>query len=89
MKLNATWSGGYCLRVQNGECFSPFFGTSASAPHAAAVAALVKGAKFSVTGAQVYSALTSTALDIRAPGIDRDSGHGIVIAPGAVNAILH
>ena len=69
--------------------FSPFFGTSAAAPHAAAIAALVKAAKPSATGAQIWNAMTSTALDIRAPGIDRDSGYGIVMAPAAVNAILH
>ncbi len=69
--------------------FSPFFGTSAASPHAGAVAALVKAAKPSATGAQIWSALTSTALDIRAPGIDRDSGYGIVMASGAVNFILH
>jgi len=69
--------------------FSPFFGTSAAAPHAAAVAALVKSAKPSATGAQIFTALTTTALDIRAAGVDRDAGYGIVMAPAAINAILH
>jgi subtilisin family serine protease len=68
--------------------FNPFFGTSAAAPHAAAVAAIVKSAKPSATGAEIFNALTGTALDIRAPGIDRDSGYGIVMAPAAVRAIL-
>jgi subtilisin family serine protease len=64
--------------------FSPFFGTSAAAPHAAGIAALIKSSKPSVTPAEIYNAMTSTALDIRAPGIDRDSGYGIVMAPPSV-----
>jgi hypothetical protein len=69
--------------------FRPFFGTSAAAPHAAAIAALLKSARPSADGAQIFHAMTSTALDIRAPGVDRDSGYGIVMAPAAVDAILH
>ena len=68
--------------------FLPFFGTSAAAPHAAAVAALVKAAKPAYTNAQILTALKQTALDIRAPGLDRDSGVGIVMALEAVNYAL-
>ena len=72
--------------------FNPFFGTSAAAPHASAIAALVWSYNRHLTPAQVRTALISTALDIEAPGIDRDSGAGIVmpnraiptVAPGAI-----
>ena len=60
--------------------FNPFFGTSAAAPHAAAIAALVKAAFPAFTAAQVRTALKGSALDIEAPGVDRDSGSGIVMA---------
>jgi len=66
---------------------SPFYGTSAAAPSAAAVAALVKSAKPSLTPAQIRTALTSTAIDIMGPGYDRDSGSGIVMAWEAVNSL--
>ncbi|MCX6631947.1 MAG: S8 family serine peptidase [Candidatus Solibacter sp.] len=70
--------------------FLPFFGTSAAAPHAAAVAALVKSVRPSYTNAQILNAMKQTALDIRAPGVDRDSGWGIVMALAAANyALLH
>ncbi|MGD0309795.1 MAG: S8 family serine peptidase [Acidobacteriota bacterium] len=68
--------------------FFPFFGTSAAAPHAAAVAALIKSAKPGLTNAQIYQAMISTALDIRAAGIDRDSGYGIVMAPQSISKAL-
>lgn len=60
--------------------FNPFFGTSAAAPHAAAVAALVKQAFPAFTPAQMRTALVNNALDIEAAGVDRDSGAGIVMA---------
>lgn len=63
---------------------SPFFGTSAAAPHAAAIAALVKSRNPNQTAAQVRAALFSSVIDIEAPGIDRDSGYGILMADVAV-----
>ena len=58
--------------------FAPFFGTSAAAPHAAAVAALLKAYKPALTATQIRAALVATALDIEAPGTDSDTGAGIV-----------
>ena len=68
--------------------FIPFFGTSAAAPHAAALAAVVWSANPGASAATVKSALLGSALDIEAPGVDRDSGVGIVMAPAAVRAVL-
>jgi hypothetical protein len=65
--------------------FFPFFGTSAAAPHAAAIAALILSVQPAWTPAQVLNAITSTAVDSMASGVDRDSGHGIVMAWPAVH----
>src|SRR5262249_12688909 len=67
--------------------FNPFFGTSAAAPHAAAIAGLLLSSNFALTPAQVRTGLTSSALDIEAAGVDRDSGAGIVMAFQALQAV--
>jgi hypothetical protein len=67
--------------------FSPFFGTSAAAPHAAAIAALILESS-ELTPSGLDQVLAATALDIEAPGFDRDSGHGIVDALSAVHVTL-
>lgn len=66
---------------------TPFYGTSAAAPHAAAIAALLKSAQPSPTNAQIRTALISSAIDIEAPGTDRDSGAGIIMAYNAFQAL--
>ena len=63
-----------------------FFGTSAAAPHAAAVAALMLDANSGLTPAQIYSTMRSTADDIETAGEDFLSGSGIVNARNAVDA---
>ncbi|MCK2243030.1 MULTISPECIES: S8 family serine peptidase [unclassified Crossiella] len=60
--------------------FSPFFGTSASAPHAAAMAALVLSGNPGMPAAQVRQAMFRTALDLAEPGPDPRAGHGLVQA---------
>jgi len=64
--------------------FNPFFGTSAAAPHAAAIAALILSVQPTWTPEQVRNAIASTALDSMEPGVDRDSGHGVAMALQAV-----
>ena len=66
--------------------FLPFFGTSAAAPHAAAIAALVKSAHPSLTNMQIVNILHTTTLDNMEAGVDRDGGYGILMALPAVQA---
>jgi hypothetical protein len=65
---------------------NPFFGTSAAAPHAAAITALLLDGKPGITPAQVRAALVASAIDIESPGVDRDSGVGIIMADTALAA---
>jgi subtilisin family serine protease len=67
--------------------FSPFFGTSAAAPHVAAVAALMLQKNQSLTPAVVQTILKETAVDIGAPGFDNVAGAGRVDALAAVDAV--
>jgi hypothetical protein len=69
--------------------FQPFSGTSAAAPHAAAIAALLKSSSPNLTPSQIRTILTNTALDIMSAGVDRDSGAGIVMALVALQAAPH
>lgn len=60
--------------------FVPFFGTSAAAPHAAAIAALALSGNPGMTNAEIRSALTGTALDLAPTGYDNRTGYGVVRA---------
>lgn len=60
--------------------FERFYGTSASAPHAAAIAALALSGNPGITPAEIRAAITGTTIDIEAPGWDRDTGYGIIMA---------
>ena len=78
----------------DGTGFPNFFGTSAAAPHAAAVGALMLDANGALTPTQIYNALEQTAIDMDNPntagfdtGKDIATGYGLVDALAAVNAI--
>ncbi|MET8853968.1 S8 family serine peptidase [Amycolatopsis sp. NPDC004625] len=60
--------------------FNPFFGTSAAAPHAAAIAALVLSGNPGLPPSEVREALISTAVDIEKPGPDNFTGAGVILA---------
>jgi hypothetical protein len=75
--------------VQDPDTFPNFFGTSAAAPYAAAVAALLLEAVPTLIPSSVYSALESTAIDMGAPGFDNDSGFGFIQADLALASILN
>jgi len=72
--------------------YSNFFGTSAAAPHVAAVAALImEGRKKylnqgSTPPSTIRSILQSTAVDMGTPGFDYSSGYGFVNADAALRS---
>ena len=66
--------------------FNPFFGTSAAAPHGAAIAALVRSARPDYTVAQTKAAMTSSALDDFAIEVCNQNRRPIYGRPEAVFA---
>jgi hypothetical protein len=71
-----------------GDGFPNFFGTSAAAPHAAAVAALMLEAAPGTSPEVIYETLEETAIDMNTPGVDFDSGYGLIQADRAVGALI-
>jgi subtilisin family serine protease len=72
---------------QNNSAFPSFFGTSAAAPHAGAVAALLLQARPTATPAQIYTALRTTTLDMGSAGFDFDTGYGFIQADAALDEL--
>jgi subtilisin-like proprotein convertase family protein len=86
-KPDVTAADGVSTTLPSSSGLNPFFGTSAAAPHAGAIAALIKSAVPSATAGQIYGALRNGALDIEAAGVDIDSGNGIVLATRGLQQI--
>lgn len=68
--------------------FNPFFGTSASAPHAAGASALFVDGFESISSTDFADVFKSGALDIDAVGVDRNSGSGLMDLDGATAAMI-
>ncbi|MGH2668895.1 MAG: S8 family serine peptidase, partial [bacterium] len=79
----------------DGSGFPNFAGTSASAPHAAGIAALITERNPSFGPDNIYSVLKSTAIDMDDPatpgifdtGFDFGTGHGLVQADAALDLV--
>jgi hypothetical protein len=64
--------------------FRSFYGTSAAAPAAAAIAAIVWSKAPTLSNAKVRKILETSCLDIEGPGYDNVSGYGILMADKAL-----
>ncbi len=70
--------------------FAPFFGTSAAAPHAAAVAALLMelgGGPAAISAAEILHLMRMAAVDQGEPGVDDTYGFGVVDAVQAADML--
>ncbi len=67
--------------------FPNFFGTSAAAPHAAAMAALLLELEPSLTTSTLFGIMESTAIDMGVAGVDDDSGYGLCQADLAATEV--
>lgn len=64
-----------------------FYGTSAAAPHAAGVAALMLHARPNTSPDRIRWLLQATAIDMKTPGFDFDSGYGLIDAHTAMTVL--
>jgi hypothetical protein len=93
---NTTFFGQFISFVGDFDDYPNFFGTSASAPHATAVAALMmEASNYSLSTAQIVQTMQSTAIDMDDPllpgfqeGYDYRTGSGFIQADAAVAAVF-
>jgi hypothetical protein len=64
-----------------------FFGTSAAAPHAAALAALIKEYRSELNPLQVLQAMEGTAIDMHTVGFDYQTGAGLCDVAAALSTL--
>ncbi len=72
----------------NGGFPTTFDGTSASAPHVAGIAALIRSANRTLTAAQVRNTIRNTAVDLGTAGYDPVFGFGRADAYSAVTSVF-
>lgn len=93
---NTTFFGQFISFIGDFDEYPNFFGTSASAPHATAVAALMmEASNYTLSTAQIVQTLQSTSLDMDDPllpdfqeGYDYRTGSGFIQADAAVAAVF-
>lgn len=92
---NTTFFPPFPGRDVEGDGFPNFFGTSAAAPHAAAVAALMLDAVPGTSPDVIYDTLERTALDMDDPftpgfdeGFDNGTGFGLIQADLAIQELV-
>jgi hypothetical protein len=79
------FGSGTCPAVNPGDCL--FFGTSASTPHVAGLAALLLEVAPALTPTEVAATLNDTAVDIDVPGPDNNAGFGRLDILAAVDSL--
>jgi hypothetical protein len=84
-KPDLSAADGVTTTLPGGSGLNPFFGTSAAAPHAGAIAALIKSAVPTSTPAKIKAAMLNGSTDIEESSTDRNSGRGIVSAFNAMS----
>ena len=75
------------LTVNGSQDYAYYNGTSMATPHVTGVAALVWSNNPNCTAGDVRSALKNTAIDLDVAGRDDKTGHGLVQAKAASNAL--